>query len=154
MLRLFGVPSSILLNVKTVQMFDTNVWIEQLCEVFFSLFERLWGCALSWSLTTPNLKPIGNSGKFLREGHIHTKDSVILVPLHFFIASNFKIFRPQKFGTLGTLSWKKSLNNMLLTNKIIYYVQKTLLVLNENENLKCPELSCLTVIKHNVNVQC
>jgi hypothetical protein len=49
-----------------------------LCEVFFSLFERpSWGCALSWSLATPNLKTIWNSGKFLREGHIHTKDSSV-----------------------------------------------------------------------------
>ncbi len=39
-------------------------------EVFLSLFEQLWDCALSWSLATPNLKPIWNSGKFLREGHI------------------------------------------------------------------------------------
>jgi hypothetical protein len=46
-----------------------------LCKIFFSLFERLWGCALSWSLATPNLKPIRNSGNFLREGHIHMKDS-------------------------------------------------------------------------------
>jgi hypothetical protein len=29
-------------------------------EAFFSLFEWLWGCALSWSLATSNLKPIWN----------------------------------------------------------------------------------------------
>jgi hypothetical protein len=47
-----------------------------LCKAFFSLFERLLrGCELSWSLATPNLKPIWKSGKFLREGHIHMKDS-------------------------------------------------------------------------------
>ncbi len=47
-----------------------------LCEVFFSLFVRLlWDCALSCSFATSNFKPIWNSVKFLREGHIHTKDS-------------------------------------------------------------------------------
>jgi hypothetical protein len=62
-------------RIRSYSMSKPYKCCSMLCEVFFSMFERLWGCALSWWLAISNLKPIWNSGKLLREGHIPMKDS-------------------------------------------------------------------------------
>ncbi len=63
-------------RVRSYSMSKSYKCCSMLSEVFFSLFERLlWGCAVSWSLASSNLKPIWNSGKFLRKGYIQTKYS-------------------------------------------------------------------------------
>jgi hypothetical protein len=56
---------------------DITDWMYRLLGswVQSQLMSKPYCCALNWSLATSNLKPIWNSGRFLREGHIHMKDS-------------------------------------------------------------------------------
>jgi hypothetical protein len=69
-LRLSESSGSILVDVKTVQMLFNVVW-SFLLTVWMTVM-RLCAELITSHI---NLKPIRNSGKFLREGNIHTTDS-------------------------------------------------------------------------------
>jgi hypothetical protein len=71
MLRLFGVLSSITVNVKTVQMLFNVVWSFPL--TVWTTVMRLCAELITHHIKIP--KPNWNSGKFLREGYIPMKDS-------------------------------------------------------------------------------